>query len=93
MNSRSQVDLQSQADDQCKTKLVRPSYQIYSDLTFSKKKRAEEVAYVLLDILTIFGASIYFQSDNGREFSNNTINELGRMWPELKMVYGKRRYS
>lgn len=48
---------------------------------------------MLLDIFTIFGAPTILQSDNGREFANNTINELCSMWPELQMVHGKPRYS
>ncbi|XP_023239511.1 KRAB-A domain-containing protein 2-like [Centruroides sculpturatus] len=58
-----------------------------------KTKKAEEVAYVLLDIFTIFGAPSILQSDNGREFANNIIKETCNMWSELKMVHGKPRHS
>jgi hypothetical protein len=56
-------------------------------------KRAEEVAYVLIDIFKTFGASAIFQSDNGREFTNKIIFELFSMWEELKIVHGKPRRS
>jgi len=64
MNSRCQIDLidtQAQPDGNYKFILV------YQDhLT----KFAKEVAYVLLDIFTTFGAPVILQSDNGREFTN-----------------------
>jgi len=52
-------------------------------------KRAEEVAYVLLDIFTTFGAPTILQSDNGREFVNKIINELCNMWEDLKIIHEK----
>lgn len=58
-----------------------------------KSKRAEEVAVVLLDIFTIFGASNILQSDNGREFSSRVIEQTCAMWPQLKIVHGKPRHS
>lgn len=57
------------------------------------QKRAEEVAYVLLDIFTTYGAPSFFQSDNGRGFANKVMTELCTMWPELKIVHGKTRHS
>lgn len=62
-------------------------------LRLLKHKRAEEVAYVLLDIFTTFGAAAILQSDNGREFVNKIINELCNMWEDLKIVHGKPRHS
>lgn len=97
MNSRCQVDLidmQSQADDEYKFILVYQDHLTkFIQLRPLKSKRAEEVAYALLDIFTIFGAPSILQSDNGREFANSTISELCSMWPELKMVHGKPRHS
>ena len=58
-----------------------------------KLKRAEEIAYNLIDIYTFFGASAILQSDNGREFVNPVINELHIMWNEVKIVHGKPRHS
>ena len=46
-----------------------------------KTKRAEEVAFALLDIFLTFGAPNILQSDNGREFVNHVIEELAAMWP------------
>ncbi|XP_015375296.1 PREDICTED: uncharacterized protein LOC107169874 [Diuraphis noxia] len=53
-----------------------------------KSKRAEEIAYNLLDIYTTFGAPAILQSDNGREFVNSTITELHNMWEDVKIVHG-----
>ncbi|XP_029348361.1 SCAN domain-containing protein 3-like [Acyrthosiphon pisum] len=58
-----------------------------------KSKRAEEIAYNLLDIYTTFGAPAILQSDNGREFVNSTITELHNMWEDVKIVHGKPRHS
>jgi len=58
-----------------------------------KSKRAEEIAYNLLDIYTTFGAPAILQSDNGREFVNSTITELHNMWDDVKIVHGKPRHS
>jgi len=40
------------------------------------KKRAEEVVYVLLDILTTFSAPSILLNGNGREFANTIVKEL-----------------
>lgn len=56
-------------------------------------KRAEEVAYILLDIFTTFGAPAIIQSDNGRKLVNKIINELCDMWGYLKIVHGKPWHS
>jgi len=58
-----------------------------------KSKTAEEVAYQLMDIFCMFGASFILQSDIGREFANNIIQNLADMWPGMKLVHGKPRYS
>lgn len=57
-----------------------------------KSKRAAQVAYVLLDIFTIFGAPSILQSDNGKEFANKIVEEACSMWAELKIVRGKPRH-
>ena len=49
--------------------------------------------YHLLDIFTAFGAPCILQSDNGREFVNEIIDNLKSMWPELKIVPEKPRHS
>ncbi|KAK7602738.1 hypothetical protein V9T40_006712 [Parthenolecanium corni] len=51
------------------------------------------VAYELIDIFTTFGAPNILQSDNGREFANQVVEEVCSMWPELKIVHGKPRHS
>lgn len=58
-----------------------------------KTKRVEEVAYMLIEIFTIFGAQSILQRDIGREFANIIVQEACSMWPELKVVHGKPRHS
>jgi len=97
MNSRCQVDLidmQSEPDGYC---LFIMNYQEhlteFTILRLLKSKTAEEVAYQLMDIFCIFGAPFILQRDNGHEFANKIIQNLADMWPGLKLVYGKPRYS
>ena len=49
-----------------------------------KSKRTEEVALQLLNVFTSISVSNMIQSENGREFANQVINELNNIWPELK---------
>ncbi|XP_060882038.1 KRAB-A domain-containing protein 2-like [Metopolophium dirhodum] len=58
-----------------------------------KTKRAEKIAFNLMDIYTIFGATAILHSDNGREFVNKIITELNEMWGDIKIVHGKPRHS
>lgn len=96
-NSRCQVDLidmQSQADGQYKFIMVYQDHLTkFVQLRALKTKRAEEVGYHLLNIFTIFGAPCILHSDNGREFVNNVITEVCKMWDEPKIVHGKPRHS
>jgi hypothetical protein len=63
--------MQAQSNGEYKLILVYPDYFIkYVLLRPLKYKRTEEVAYIILDIFTTFGASSISQSDNGREFAN-----------------------
>ena len=97
MNSRAQIDLidmQSQADKDFKFIFVYQDHLTkFVQLRPLKTKRAEEVAYTLLDIFTILGAPSILQSDNGREFCNQVIEEICAMWDGLKIVHGKPRHS
>ncbi|XP_043475014.1 KRAB-A domain-containing protein 2-like [Leptopilina heterotoma] len=97
MNSRCQVDLidlQSQADGNNKFIMVYQDHLTkFVLLRPLSSKRAEEIAYQLLDIFLTFGAPVILQSDNGREFVNHIITELASLWPELKIVHGKPRHS
>ncbi|XP_023239475.1 KRAB-A domain-containing protein 2-like [Centruroides sculpturatus] len=97
MNSRCQVDLidlQTTPDRNYKFILV---YQVHLTksviLRALQTKRAVEVAYHLLDIFTTFGAPSILHSDNGREFSNQVIESLCSMWPDVKIVHGKARHG
>jgi len=96
-NSRCQVDLidyQSQPDRKFKFLLVYQDhltkFVVLKPLT---SKRADEVAYNLLDIFLLFGAPSILHSDNGREFSNKILECVSQLWPEIKMVNGKPRHS
>lgn len=98
MNSRCQIDLidmQAQPDGNYKFILVYQDHLTkFVNLRPLSNKRAEEVAYVLLDTyIYIFGAPAILQSDNGREFSNKIVEELCSMWKDLKIVHGKSRHS
>lgn len=55
-------------------------------------KRAAEVAFQLMNMFLMFGASQILQSDNGNEFTASVISELNLLWPDLLMVNGKPRH-
>ncbi|XP_043284072.1 KRAB-A domain-containing protein 2-like isoform X2 [Venturia canescens] len=84
------IDFQTQADGKFNFILV------YQDCTTKfvllrplESKKAEEVAYHLNDIFLTIGAPCIVQSDIGKEFVNEIICELNRLWPELKIIPGK----
>ncbi|GFU55536.1 KRAB-A domain-containing protein 2 [Trichonephila clavipes] len=96
-NSHCQVDLidfQSQPDREYKFIMVYQDhltkFVIFKSLT---SKRAEEVAYNLVDIFSLLGAPSILQYDNGREFANNGVTNLKKFGPALKIVHGKPRHS
>jgi len=97
MNSRCQVDLidmQSNPDRDMTFILVYQDHLTKFVLLRSlHSKRADEVAYHLLDIFTTFGAPNILHSDNGREFCNQIIKSLCEMWNDIKIVHGKPRHS
>ncbi|XP_043491623.1 KRAB-A domain-containing protein 2-like [Polistes fuscatus] len=96
-NSRCQVDLidfQSQPDREYKFIMVYQDhltqFVILKSLTSEK---AEEVANNLVEIFSLLGAPSILQSDNGREFANNVVTSLKKLWPALNIVHGKLRHS
>jgi len=97
MNSRCQVDLidmQSNPYGDIKFILVYQDHLTkFGILRSLHSKRADEVAYHLLDIFTTFGATTILHSDNGREFCNQIIKSLCEMWNDIKIVHGKPRHS
>jgi hypothetical protein len=97
LNSRCQVDLidlQSHRDgDYVFIMVYQDHLTKFVQLRPLKSKRAEEVAYHLLNIFLTFGAPAILHSDNGREFSNRVISELCAMWKDVKIVHGKPRHS
>jgi len=58
-----------------------------------KSKRAEEIAFNLIDIYTTFDAPAILHSDNGREFVNNVITELNVICVDVEIVHSKLRRS
>lgn len=98
MNSRTQVDLidmQSQADGEYRFIMVYQDHVTkFVQIRALKTKRAEEVTkHNIIYIFCIFGAPMILQSDNGREFVNQIINDLKCMWDNLKIVHSKPRNS
>ena len=97
MNSRCQIDLiDMQANPDNKSKFIL----VYQDhltkfvlLRALSSKRADEVAFHLLDIFTTFGAPNILHSDNGREFCNQVIQSLCGMWNDIKIFHGKPRHN
>ena len=58
-----------------------------------KRKCAEEVTEVLLDIFCDAGPPHILHSDNGREFKNEILfSTLSEKWPTLKIIHGKPRH-
>ncbi|GFW25958.1 KRAB-A domain-containing protein 2 [Trichonephila clavipes] len=55
-------------------------------------KIAEEVAYDLLNILSLLRAPSILQSDNGREFVKNAVTILKEFWPALKVIHENPRH-
>ena len=97
MNSRAQVDLidmQSQPNRDLRWILVYQDHLTkLVQLRPVKSKHAPEIAYQLLDILSIFGTPGILQSDNGREVVNFVIIELNEMCVGFKLVHGKPKHS
>jgi transposase InsO family protein len=96
MNSQCQVgliDMQLNPDRDMKFILVYQDHLTKFVLRSLHSKRADEVAYHLLDILTTFGAPNILHSDNGREFCNQIMNSLCEMWNDIKIIHGKPRHS
>lgn len=81
------VDFESCADGKYKWLL---NYQDQSSkflyLRPLETKRSVEVARELLKIFLEQGAPFVLQSDNGREFTAEVINELVALWPQCKIV-------
>lgn len=96
-NSRCQVDLidfQSHPDGKYRFIMVYQDHLTkFVILTPLEFKRAELVAYNIIDIFTLIGAPSVLQSDNGRAFSNQIVSSLKDLWPELKIVHGKPRHN
>jgi len=97
INSRCQVDLidmQSNPDrDMTFILMYRDHLTKFVLLRSLQSKRADEVAYHLLDIFTTFVAPNILHSDNGREFCNQIIKSLCEMWNDIKIVHCKPRHS
>ncbi|CAH3986430.1 unnamed protein product [Pieris brassicae] len=86
------IDFQSCSDGEFKWLLnYEDNATKFVSLRPLKSKRASEVAMELMKIFMTFGAPYILQSDNGREFTANIIEELTAMWPEFKIIHGSPR--
>nr|XP_014584175.2 KRAB-A domain-containing protein 2 [Equus caballus] len=84
------VDMQSNADGEFKFILYYQDHLTkFIILRPLKAKQAHEVVSVLLDIFTILGIPTMLESDSGIEFTNQVVNELNEIWPDLNIVSGK----
>ncbi|XP_026808717.1 SCAN domain-containing protein 3 isoform X1 [Rhopalosiphum maidis] len=96
-NSRCQVDLiefQMFSNEKFKYIMIYQDYLTkFVVLRPLEHKLIEEVAYNLIDIFTLLGAPCIIQSAHGRDFSNDIVNCLRSLWPELKIVHGKPNHS
>ncbi|XP_050054538.1 SCAN domain-containing protein 3 isoform X1 [Aphis gossypii] len=96
-NSRCQVDLiefQLFSNEKFKYIMIYQDYLTkFIVLRPLKHKLVEEVAYNLIDIFTLLGAPCIIQSFHSRDFSNDVVNCLRGLWPELKIVHGKPYHS
>ncbi|CAG8854913.1 7938_t:CDS:2, partial [Gigaspora margarita] len=52
-------------------------------------KCVAKVAVFLFDIFIVFGLPIFLQSNNEREFTADVINNLTKLWPNLKIIHRK----
>lgn len=86
MNFLCQVDLiDTQLDGYYRFILMYlTKYVLFKPLT---QKRTKQIACILLDICTAFGAPCISQGDNGREFVNTAV------WGVLEIVHGTPRHS
>ena len=58
-----------------------------------RRKSAQEVVDILLDVFCLLGPPHILQSDNGREFRNiNLATFIREQWPECKVILGKARH-
>ncbi|XP_012511155.1 PREDICTED: KRAB-A domain-containing protein 2 [Propithecus coquereli] len=93
MDSRCQIeilDMQSNADGEFKFIFYYQDHLTkFIILRPLKTKQIHEVVSVLLDIFTILGTPSVLESDCGIEFTNQVVNELNEVWPDLKIVSGK----
>ncbi|XP_066895555.1 KRAB-A domain-containing protein 2-like isoform X2 [Kogia breviceps] len=92
IDSRCQVEIlnmQSNADGEFKFILYDQDHLTkFIILRPLKAKQTHEVVAVLLDIFTVLGTPTMLESDSGLEFTNQVVNELNEVWPDLKIVPG-----
>ncbi|CAH4029015.1 unnamed protein product [Pieris brassicae] len=88
--TRCQVEIIGMEPDNGYTNIL-----IYQDLATKfiqlrplKTQSVIEIADVLLDIFTIFGAPCILQNSVSKELADNIVKQLYITWPQLKMVHG-----
>ncbi|XP_015363902.1 PREDICTED: KRAB-A domain-containing protein 2-like [Diuraphis noxia] len=96
-NSRAQIDLidmQSRCHNDHRFIMYYQEHLTkYIVLKPLKSKCAEEIAYHLIDIFTLFGAPAILQSYCGEQFVTSVINKLHDQWDEVKIDYGWAKHS
>lgn len=55
-------------------------------------KTAAGVAKELVEVFCLLGAPHILQSDNGREFTAEVVNNLTNVFPGMKIVHGQPRH-
>ena len=87
------IDMQTMRDGSYRFILHYMEYLTkFSQVRPLKTKTAEEVAQELLCIFLDIGAPHILQSDNGREFTAEVIQELSSLWPDCVLVNGRPRH-
>ena len=87
------VDMRSQPDGEFKWILhARDHFTKFSWLYPMKTKMAAKVADHLITQFCVFGPPRILQSDNGKEFTAQVINNLSLLWPGLVIIHGRPRH-
>ncbi|CAG8846911.1 27192_t:CDS:1, partial [Racocetra persica] len=81
------IDMRTRRDGEFKwIAYARDHFSCFSWGCILTDKCAAKVAVFLFDIFTVFGLPIFLQSDNGHEFTADIINNLSKLWPNLKII-------
>jgi transposase InsO family protein len=88
------IDLHQYPDNGFKHILhVRDHFSRYSWAKPLTSKEPVVIAGILYEIFCQFGPPVILQSDNGKEFTSRVIISLAELWPGIRLVNGRPRYS